>query len=282
LSGSLATTASEPRGSLAIFFVATFALTWICFITVAAVVPATTPLGGALILLGAYAPGLVALALTAWRHGSAGVRDLLSRVVQWRVAARWYGFAAGYVVSVKLVVALIHRLVTGAWPRFELSSWYLIPFAIVFSTPFQAGEEIGWRGFALPRLAARWGLAPTSVALGVIWAVWHLPQFFIRSGDTYGQSFPVFALEVVALSVTLAWLWMRTSGSLLLPMLLHSAVNNSKDIVPAATTGATNVFSFHASLVAWLSVIVLWVGAAYFLVTMRGTLPPPHLRAVTK
>ena len=281
MSGSVAAPAGEPRGGLAIFFLATFALTWICFVTVAVAVPATTPLGGALILLGAYAPGLVALALTGWRERSAGVRDLLSRVVQWRVAGRYYVFASGYVVAVKLVVAVFHRVVTGAWPRFELSSWYLIPLAVAFSTPFQAGEEIGWRGFALPRLAARWGLAPASLVVGVIWAVWHLPQFYIRSGDAYGQSFPVFALEVIAISVTLAWLWMRTGGSLLLPMLLHSAVNNSKDIVPAAVPGANQVFGFDASLVAWLSVAVLWVGAASFLVSMRGTLPPPHVRVAT-
>ena len=70
--------------------------------------------------------------------------------------------------------------------------------------------------------------------LGLIWACWHLPQFFIRESDTFGQSFVVFALEVTALSVAIAWLWARTGGSLLLPMLLHAAVNNSKDVVPSA------------------------------------------------
>src|SRR5262245_66677611 len=64
-------------------------------------------------------------------------------------------------------------------------------------------------------------------------------------------------------------------------MLLHSAVNNSKDIVPAAVPGATNVFGFDASLVAWLSVTLLWMGAAYFLVTMRGSLRAPHLPVAT-
>jgi membrane protease YdiL (CAAX protease family) len=270
LSPQTATPPVESTGSTWIFFVGVFAVTWTCFITVAVAIPTRTPLGVLLVLTGAYAPSLVALALLARSQGMDGVRELLGRVLRWRVAGRWYAFAAGYFVAIRLTVAVLHRLITGAWPRFGDSPWYLIPFAVAFSTPFQAGEEIGWRGYALPRLAARWGLAPASLALGLIWAVWHVPQFFIRWGDSYGQSFPVFALGVVALSVTLAWLWARTGGSLLLPMLLHSAVNNSMDIVPAAVPGATHVFGFGASLVAWLSVALLWIGAAYGLASMRG------------
>jgi len=253
-------------GFLLKFFLLTYAVMWTCFISVAAVpIPAGTPLGRGLLLLGAFAPSLVALSITAWDEGSTGVRALLRRVLQWRVAARFYLFAVGYMAAIKLIVALVHRLATGAWPRFGTVPWYVILLAIAFSTPFQAGEEIGWRGYALPRLATRFGLARASILLGLIWAFWHLPQFFIREGDTYGQSFFVFVLQVVALSVAFAWLWARTGGSLLLPMLLHSAVNNSKDIVPSATPGAMNTFGLSASLVAWLTVALLWICAGYLL-----------------
>jgi len=99
----------------------------------------------------------------------------------------------------------------------------------VLSTPVQAGEEVGWRGYALPRLAERLGLPWASVALGVIWACWHLRLFFLFDGaDTFGQSFPVYLLSVTALSVAMAWLYWRTGASLLATMLLHAAVNNTK------------------------------------------------------
>src|SRR5712691_5171615 len=258
-----------PGGSLVKFFVLTYAGMWACFISVAAAaIPAGSPLGVVLVHLGAFAPSLVALWLTARAEGGAGIRTLLARVLQWRVAGPRYLFAIGYTPTIKLTVALVHRVATGAWPGLGTDPWYVIPMAIAFSTPFQAGEEIGWRGYALPRLAARFGLARASILLGLIWACWHLPQFFIPEADTYGQSFFVYALQVTALSVAMAWLYARTHGSLLLVMLLHAAVNNSKDIVPSAVPGATTTFGLSASLVAWLTATLLWICAAYFLARM--------------
>lgn len=251
------------------FFVLAYAVMWICFLTVAlAPIPTNTPLGQLLLLLGAFAPALAALWLTAQAEGSAGVIALLRPVIQWRAAPRLYVFAAVYAVAIKLTVAVLYRIDTGTWPRFGTDPWYVIPFAIAFSIPFQAGEEIGWRGFALPRLAARLGITRASLLLGVIWGCWHLPQFFIREADTYHQSFFAFVLGVTALSVAFAWLWERSGRSLLLTMLLHAAWNNSKDIVPSSVLGGRNTFGFKASSLEWLTVGLLWVCAAYFLVDM--------------
>jgi membrane protease YdiL (CAAX protease family) len=269
--------------SLLKFFSLTFVITWTCFVTAAALsgsLPPGTSFGpglGALILLGTFAPSLVALTITAQAEGSAGVRALLSRLVAWRVSARWYLFAVGYMATIKLVVALVHRAVTGAWPRFGDESWYLMLAATIFSTVIggQAGEEIGWRGYALPRLAARFGLARASIILGVIWAVWHLPLFFVRQADTYGQSFPVYLLQVTALSVALALVYWRTHGSLLLTMLMHAATNNTKDIVPSLAISGTNPFTLNASLVSWITLALLWTCAGYFLVWMHKAMPPP-------
>ena len=261
---------APPKPGLPAFLALTFVASWICWIPLAAF-PLPAPARQALALLGTITPSLVALMLASRTQGRAGVDALLQRVTQGQVAARWYVFALGYTAAVKLVVALLHRLIAGAWPRFGDTPWFIIPFAIAISTPVQAGEEIGWRGFALPRLGARFGLAPASLLLGVIWAFWHLPLFFVGWADKHGQSFVVYALQVTALSVAFAWLYARTGGSLLLCMLLHAAVNNTKDIVPSVSPGATNVFGLDASLVAWLTVAVLWVFGAYFLAWMART-----------
>jgi len=263
--------ASATRGvTLAAFFVLAFVLMWACFFTVAFVpIPADTLLGRSLILLGAFAPALAALAVTSFTEGPSSAQTLLRKVTRWRVPVKYYVFALLFMITIKLTAAVIHRTVTGAWPRFGNEALYLISVAIAFSTPFQIGEELGWRGYALPRLAARLGLPAASLLLGLIWGVWHLPQFFIREGDSYRQSFPLFVLQVTAMSVVFAWLYARSGGSVLLTMLLHSAINNSKDIVPSGVAAGTNTFGFHTSPISWISLALLWACAAYFLFDMR-------------
>ncbi len=259
----------RPGSCLVKFFFLTYVATWACWIpVVVAPIPAPRPLLAWLWLLGVFAPSLVALGLTAGNEGSTGVRALLGRVFQWQVAARWYLFAIGYMAGVKIAVAAAHRIATGAWPGFGHDRPVVMLVATLISTPVQSGEEIGWRGYALPRLAERIGYARGSVLLGLVWACWHLPQFFLTAADTYRQSFPIWALQVTALSVAIAWLYARTKGSLLLTMLMHAAVNNTKDIVPSAAANATNAFSLHASLVMYLTVATMWIAAAFFLIRM--------------
>ncbi|PYY06967.1 MAG: hypothetical protein DMG64_00145 [Acidobacteria bacterium] len=80
----------------------------------------------------------------------------------------------------------------------------------------------------------------------------------------------MYITQVTAISVAMAWLWERTGGSLLLTMLMHAAINNTQDIVPAAVPGGTKTFGFSASTLSWLATAVLWMCAAYFLVRMRA------------
>ena len=261
--------------SLLKFFLLTYALTWVCFIGVVKMshappptAPATAILRGSLLLLGTFAPALVALGVTAREEGRRGVAALLRRMIQGQVGWRWYLFAVGYMPAVKLSVALVYRLMIGVWPRFGADSWYLILLAIMISTPVQAGEEIGWRGYALPRLAGRLGFARASLLLGLIWACWHLPVFYLPGADKYGQSFPIWTLQVVALSVAITWLYAGTDGSLLLTMLMHSAVNQTVGIVPSANLNPGNPFAFSVSLVMWLTIMFLSITAAYFLLRM--------------
>jgi membrane protease YdiL (CAAX protease family) len=255
------------------FFALTFAWAWACWLAAAAfsgAAPLIAMLRTPLFYLGTFAPSLAALFLTTRAEGRAGRQALIDRIFLPGVRARWYLFALAYMAAVKIAVALLHRVATGAWPRFGETPWYLMVAAIAISTPVQAGEEIGWRGYALPRLAARMGLARASLFLGVIWACWHLPLFFLVGADTAGQSFPVYLLQVTALSVAMGWLFGHVGGSLLPVMLMHAAVNNTKDIVSSAVPGASDPFALSTSVVAWLTVALLWIGAAYFLARMPG------------
>lgn len=267
----------STMGSLLAFLALTHAGSWTFFIVAVrlsqSLAADARPGPGilALVFIGTFMPSFVALGLTARAEGRVGLRALLSRLLRWEVAGGWYLFAAGFMIAIKLGVALVHRLTIGAWPRFGDTPWVLMLAATAFSTVVggQAGEELGWRGYALPRLAERFGLAGASIVLGVIWACWHLPLFYLHGVDTYGQSFPVYLAQVVGFSVAIAWLYWRTGGSLLLTMLMHAAINNTKDIVPSVPRPPANPLTPHASATSVIGMTLVWIVAIVLLIRMR-------------
>jgi uncharacterized protein len=261
------------------FLVLTFGVTWLLWMPVLRIadavhepsrIPPPLALGGPVFLLGVFAPGLVALVLTGWEGGGHAVGGLLRRLLRWRVGLRFYVFALLLMPLTKLAVAVLHRALVGTWPPFGDTRPLVLVIATILSTVGQAGEELGWRGYLLPRLTEWTGLASASLIVGAIWAAWHLPLFFMPGADTAGQSFPLYVLQLMAYSVALAWLYWRTGGSLLLTMFMHAAFNNTKDIVPSGAAHGTSPFTLDATLVFRLTVLLLWIAAALLLVRMRG------------
>jgi membrane protease YdiL (CAAX protease family) len=265
----------KPVGTLS-FFAAAFAMTWSCYAAgfwLRGSTASGSPLlllADGILLLGVVAPALVSVSLTALDRGRAGLRVFFESIVPSHVGVGWFIFAAGFFLAIKLTAAVILWALNGAWPPFGTEPWYVMAVAVLFSTPVQAGEELGWRGYALPRMAARMGLGPASVVLGVVWAAWHLPLFVVAVGDTFHQSFPVYLLQVTAMSVVMAWLYWRTGRALLLVMLLHAAANNTKDVVPSAVAAPMGPWTLHASPVAWTTVALMWAVAGFLLIRMRG------------
>ena len=265
--------------TLIVYFVVTFLMSWTAWFGAGVIAPdASGPHGiirTVLIYVGTFAPAVVALAMTAIETGRTGVGALIRRLVQADVAPRWYVYAIGYVFAIKLAIATVHRVVWGGWPPFSDEPIVLLFAATFVSTILlgQAGEELGWRGYVLSRLAARLGYAWSSLIIGTVWALWHLPLFYIAGADKTGQSFPIWGLSVVALSVAITWLYAHTGGSLLLTMLMHAATNNLGSIVSGATLGATDVWTFRASPMMTLTLVGLWIPAVWFLVKMPRYAP---------
>ena len=104
--------------------------------------------------------------------------------------------------------------------RFQpISTINLIVFVLI------AGEEIGWRGFALPHLAKRVGWLQASLIIGLLWAIWHLPLFNMAGMPQYGSPFLPYIGYTIALSVILSVLTLSTGGSVVIATLFHGAVN---------------------------------------------------------
>jgi membrane protease YdiL (CAAX protease family) len=93
-------------------------------------------------------------------------------------------------------------------------------------------EEFGWRGYALPRFQARWNALVSSIVLGVIWAVWHLPLWFLAGSSQQGSSFWVFLANMVLTSVLYTWLFNNAKGSILVAVVFHAISNTLVQMFP--------------------------------------------------
>jgi membrane protease YdiL (CAAX protease family) len=172
-----------------------------------------------------WGPAAAALLVSWLALGGAGVGQLVRRLGRWRVGLSWYGAAFGIPLAAWAVAAVVAILVFDGQLVASLAPVDLLIFPISFlTTTVVKGpltEEIGWRGFALPRILQSRGPLQASLALGLIWFTWHLPLLLT---DPTRPILP-FALSVIAFSVILTWLHLATDGSLLIAVLFHGAVN---------------------------------------------------------
>jgi membrane protease YdiL (CAAX protease family) len=140
-----------------------------------------------------------------------------------------------------------------------------------FRWPFSAlilvKPQIGWRGFALPRLQSRYGWLLSSLIIGVIWAVWHAPIWFIPEAGFSSLPFAIFLLFTTALSLVMTWLYNHTGGSVLLPAMAHAAIN----AYPLPWNTAVSLLPESArGLHLQIPVTIVLVIAAIFLVIRTG------------
>ena len=175
---------------LILFFLIAYLVAWLFFISAGLIADNTqlSALPLILIFIGAISPGLVAVSLTAIEKGGEGVKLLINKISFKDTSPGWYIFAVSFIALIKCLAAIVFFLLYNSWPQFGTTPWYLMLFGIALSMWVQAGEEIGWRGYALPLMSEKFGLAMSSILLGIIWAAWHLPLFYIRAADTFNQS----------------------------------------------------------------------------------------------
>ncbi len=192
------------------------------------------------------APTISATILTLVGDGWAGLGALYRRLVRWRFGIRWYALVlVGFPVVGWLTIQF-----AGSDVKFDYSSPALLLgmlLSLLISGPL--GEELGWRGYALPRLLARFRPLPASLILGAIWGVWHLPSFFL-SGLVQAQlSLGLFLLAALGMSVLVTWLFCHTGESVLIAVLFHYMVNFGFSILGVPVPALTLVVLVAAGLV---------------------------------
>jgi membrane protease YdiL (CAAX protease family) len=253
---------------LVTFFLLAFGITWIVWVPQAVGVPVGV-VGDAW----TWIPAIAALLAAALTGGRDAVRDLGARLVRWRVGWQWY-------LVVILGPAAFSLAVTGVYVLLLGGSWaaaapmlaalregplVLLPlFLLILTLTDGLGEEVGWRGFALPRLLTRHNALVASLILGVLWALWHLPLVWTEGAPMYQLPVWLFLLDIPAKSVLFTWVFLHTRGSALLAMLLH---------------GATNLFAVSPTLTGTddLTLLLLAAGAKCVLVVVVIVVAGPRL-----
>lgn len=184
---------------------------------------------------------IASLFATALQTGKAGVLALLKRFLIWPVGIGWCLVALLSFGVIDLLALALHLLLGGPQLDFratyasqifglELSLWaMLLPFFVV--DLLSNGEEIGWRGYALPRLQERYSALLASLVIGAVWAFWHLPKF-LTAGSAHDYPFIFFLLDVMAKAIVFTWLANHTKQSLLLASLMHASINTSAVFLP--------------------------------------------------
>ena len=275
------------RFSVPLFFLLTYAWSWGCWLFVARIldiykfvlqgvptiltvsaIPIYIRIGFAIAaLLGTFGPAISAIGLTAAIGGKVALREFLGRIVKWRVGIRYY-LAAFLIPPAMLILRLGLILLLGGKFQTYISPYsFLVGLGIFINFFIRAGgqEELGFRGFAQPKLQEKFSPAITSLIIGVLWFFWHLPLYLWVPGATqYGQSLIFGLLAQICFCFTFTWIYNRTQ-SILMPMLLHATINFIHSLVVVSVSGS------RSDLIFWIAMIVPYFVLGVWLVLRDGS-----------
>jgi len=256
----------HPLGA---FFGLTYAISWAIWMSmIASTMTIASPGGTVLNALAIAAPTIAGL-LVAAGLGRGQFRDLVSGLSPGRLSARW----AVTALTLPLVMVVVAILVgvaafSTATPTFSIGliGIVAVEFVRILFLGGPLGEEIGWRGFALPRMQTPRTAFDASVLLGIVWGLWHVPLYFVPGTGQFetlqAGTDPAFGIGgfvgwTIGLSVLFTWLYNETRGSLLVVILFHAAVNLA--VFLPSVLGSTGIVSLLNVVVTWLvAVIVAW------------------------
>ncbi|HEV8339973.1 MAG TPA: CPBP family intramembrane glutamic endopeptidase [bacterium] len=269
---------------LLIYFALAFAISWGAILLLTGglgPIGTTDPRFLFVALTAPVAPAIVGLLLTGLDAGRAGYRDVLVRLLRWRVGVRWYAVALLTAPLLTVTVAVLFALAlrsTDFRPAILTAPdplGLLLP-GLVGGLVAGFCEELGWTGFAIPRLRLRYGVFATGLLVGVVWGAWHFPLF--REGASFSGALPLALLLVQlfawlpAYRVLMVWVYDRT-GSLLVAVLMHASLIANQLIASPAVTGEATTLVW---ILGWGA--ALWVVVAAVAVAKGGLLSRQPLR----
>lgn len=220
------------KHEIIVYLIMTFLFTWIFWII--AFTSTSLSLNGLFRIVGSFIPSIMSIIFAGYYYGVNGIKKLLKKLTIWRINLLFYAFVFLYTAMSIYIPSFICSIIGVNYKihinnnisSFQLTSplTILICFFAVMIFGGPVGEELGWRGFVLPKLQKKLNPLISSIILGTIWASWHIPMFYFRVPG-YDISFISYLLETIWLTILFTWLYNSTKGSLLIVILYHSFDN---------------------------------------------------------
>ena len=208
-------------------------------------------------------PSLSGILLTRLFDGPAGLRDLFSRMRSILFPARWY---AALLIPPVLVLSILLLLKTFVSPIYSPNHFWL---GLAFGIPAGFFEEIGWTGFAFPKMCLKFPPLRAAILLGLLWGCWHIPVInslgtAVPHGRYWLHFFLALAAAMTAMRVIISWLYSHTK-SVLLAQLMHVFSTGSLVVFsPPAATAPQEAFWYAVYAAA------LWLLVAGLALSLRG------------
>ncbi|MEW6403145.1 MAG: CPBP family intramembrane glutamic endopeptidase [Chloroflexota bacterium] len=276
------------RHAVLTYFVLTFAISWggILIAFGPGGIPASLEqlekLGPSAYLAMLAGPSVASILLTGLIDGRAGMRGLLARLLRWRVGAGWYAVALLTTPLLATVVPLALLLLSpeflpGIFTTDDKSSLLLSGLAAGLMVGIF--EELGWTGFAIPRLRLRYGILTAGLIVGLLWGAWHFLLFW--ESDSFFGALPLALLLERLFSwlppfrILMVWVYDRTE-SLLVVMLMHASLVASQVILMPATISGIPLLIY---ILIWAA--ALWIAVGCVGVAHRGQLSQKPLQSRT-
>jgi membrane protease YdiL (CAAX protease family) len=223
-------------------------------------------------------PSVAGILLTGLVDGKAGLREVLSRLLKWRVGAGWYAVA---LLPAPLLSAAVLFGLSLSSPILTTDDKAAVLLSGIAAGLFTVLEELGWTGFAVPKLRLRHGVVTTGLIVGALWGAWHLLQGLFVSGTYHGAlplalylplSFLGGVAQLTAYRVLMVWVYDHT-GSLFVATLMHGSLTASTIFIFRPVATGVSFLAFG-----WILAAALWIVVAGVAVANRGHLSRPALR----
>ncbi len=237
--------------NLLLFFLFTFFWTWTLWF---AEIKFSVKL-----FLAPFGPTISGLIFTYIDSGESGLKNLLKSLLNYKFEIKWFlviFLLMPFLTGVSYLVGLLIDKKAPDLSLYQNISYLVGAFFYILFLGGPLAEEIGWRGFALPRLQKIFGPIKSSVLLGIIWGLWHLPLYFMPNQDIYRNiPFLWFLFGATMLSFLFTWIYNKTNRNVLAVILFHTTSNYAQFIFPSVQTTFGGLISLILNIILVIYII---------------------------